>query len=55
MNNSNSNNAFVNENDLIKRSYRKVFLQLDEATLTFNADWKKVNINYFKFNLKFII
>ncbi len=24
--------------------YRKLFLKLDEATLTFNADWKKVNI-----------
>ena len=25
-------------------SYRKIFMQLDEATLTFNADWKKVQL-----------
>ena len=24
-------------------SFRKIFMQLDEATLTFNSDWKKVN------------
>ena len=32
-----------------KRSYRSIFMHLDEATLTFNANgWKKVNI-YFIF------
>jgi F-box protein 8 len=25
-----------------KRSFRKIFMHLDEATLTFNSDWKKV-------------
>ena len=25
-----------------KNCFRKIFMQLDEATLTFNADWKKV-------------
>ena len=27
-------------------SFRKIFMQLDEATLTFNADWKMVNMLY---------
>ena len=28
------------------QNYRRIYMQLDEATLTFNADWKKVlNLN----------
>jgi hypothetical protein len=30
-------------------TYRKVFMQLDEATLTFNADWKKVRDQLYEF------
>ena len=39
----NSNNSFLTVN----RSFRKIFMHLDEATLTFNCDWKKVHfINF---------
>jgi F-box protein 8 len=31
-----------NSHQLGKRSFRKLFMHLDEATLTFNSDWKKV-------------
>jgi CRISPR/Cas system CSM-associated protein Csm2 small subunit len=34
---------YKSPNNLSATCYRKLFLKLDEATLTFNADWKKVN------------
>ena len=35
---------YKSPDNLSATCYRKLFLKLDEATLTFNADWKKVNI-----------
>lgn len=37
-----------------KRSYRRIFMQLDEATLTFNADWRKVIIDFFIIMIKIL-
>ena len=31
----------------VNMNYRLIFMHLDEATLTFNADWKKVNYKHF--------
>lgn len=37
-------------------NFRYIFMQLDEATLTFNADWKKViGLNGFVFYLRILI
>jgi len=37
-----NNNQKINRENLDVTCYRKIFMKLDEATLTFNADWKKV-------------
>ena len=32
--------------DSLSKTFRSIFMHLDEATLTFNADWKKVSSRY---------
>lgn len=62
--NANSTSSFNDDSSsssalvATKRSYRRIFMQLDEATLTFNADWRKVSIDLLllsKFNIKNLI
>lgn len=38
-----NNDQKVNANNLSVTCFRRIFMKLDEATLTFNADWRKVN------------